>query len=151
MTNKCGLVGFCPLCYSNRKGRSNYRGHWGWQRAAAPDRRAATMRRPNNHESERLPTSAMASPGKWGEGYPSLWAFLADPAFDDGSPRTTGTVMLFCEQGRLKAWVHDREMERTAFLTARCPEDLFAELNDGLETDDMDWRSTVRKQGGKHG
>ena len=109
------------------------------------------MRRPNKNESERVQTSAMAAPGQWGKVYPSLWAFLADPAFDDGTPRTTGTVMLFCEQGRLKAWVHDREMERTAFLTAADPEDLFAHLNDGLETDDMDWRSTARKQGGKRG
>lgn len=104
-----------------------------------------SLRRPGNAEATGKAVAPQASPGRWGEGYPTLWAFLADPAYEDGTPRQTGTVMLFVEQGRLKAWVHDREQERTAFLTAACPEDLFAELNDGLEDDELDWRAGPRK------
>jgi hypothetical protein len=107
------------------------------------------LRRPNNGDKERGNLATPSSAGTWGTSLPTLWEFLASQAYEDGTGRVTGTVMVFVEQGRVKAWVHDRDNERQAFITGQSPDDLLAVLNDSLEADDLDWRPTGRKPGGK--
>jgi hypothetical protein len=74
------------------------------------------------------------------ESFPALAEFLGEGKWEDGSPRATGTVLVFCEAGKLKACLNDRDSEMNAFYAA----DSWAGLWDGLEAKlrngGLDWR-----------
>ena len=72
--------------------------------------------------------------------FPLLGEFLADPHWDDGSERQTGTLLFFVDQGFLKASLHDRELQRAAFLTAPTLTEALLAVEDGLLEGTLDWR-----------
>lgn len=81
--------------------------------------------------------------------YPSLAEWLAVAVWPDGSARETGTIMVFCEEGRWKAWLHDRDAGEGCFCSADTPTGLFAALEAMLSTGKGDWRPD--KKGGRRG
>lgn len=73
--------------------------------------------------------------------YPNLSSYMKDVTYDDGSERTTATLLLFVHEGHLKCCLNDRDNERSAFATAFTIVGLFTALEDGLENDTLDWRN----------
>lgn len=71
---------------------------------------------------------------------PALSEFLGDPTFDDRTPRQTGTLLLFCDGSLLKACLTDREQNLVAFLTSQSFDGLMDALEEGLQTQALDWR-----------
>jgi len=80
------------------------------------------------------------SGGAWDKSYPNVVEFLSKVTWEDGSGRSTGTVMFLVENGWWKAWVHDRDASLGCFVSASSLPDLLKTLNQGLETGAMDWR-----------
>lgn len=109
----------CPLCYSNMRGRSNYKHHRGYRppRGAARDWRCTTLKRPQGGDSaaSREPLAAIV-PGVEGE-FPSLVQFCTDPIYDDGKPRETGTFMVCVGEGRWRILLRERSLRLEAWLS----------------------------------
>jgi len=76
----------------------------------------------------------------WSEVYPTLWEWLTEEKFDDGTFRTTSSLLVFVQSGELKACINDRHYSRSAFISAATVEDLLQSLDEKLESDSLDWR-----------
>lgn len=81
--------------------------------------------------------------------FPNLWEFVSAAAFEDGAARQTGTVLLFTEAGRAKACLNDRECGEVAFVTGDTLSALLVNVEEGLAAEDLDWRPSRAKGGGK--
>jgi hypothetical protein len=104
-------------------------------------------RRPNG--SVTPPPPVEEGPEGWPARYPALVEFLTAAVWPDGSPRAPGTLTLFCEAGAWKACLNDKDQSLVSFCTAPSPSQLLLALEGGLETDNLDWRSTKGFQRGK--
>lgn len=71
---------------------------------------------------------------------PGLFEFLSLARWDDGSPRVPGTVLLMAQDGVYKAWLNDRDCDRSAFLSAPGIAELLLSVNDHLVADTVPWR-----------
>jgi hypothetical protein len=58
----------------------------------------------------------------------------------DGAERTTGTLMLFTEDGRWKAWLHDRDASMGCFVTGRSLEEVLGAAEGAVGEGGGDWR-----------
>jgi len=85
----------------------------------------------------------------WLDHYPLLVEFLSLLAWEDGKPRTPGSVILFSEEGVWKACVNDKDAALVAFVSARSPEGLLCAINDGLASGGLDWRKGRQSGSGK--
>lgn len=150
MKNPCRTyaeLGACLLCYSNARKRSNYKGHYGYTKP----RRSKVLKPWEYREMKKrvmedgFGATGMPATGDLFCGHPSLFAYLTDDFWDDGSPRKRATIMLFADGATWKAWFNDREEGRTCWMTGDSPESLIAALDLALETDTVSWKS----EGGK--
>lgn len=56
------------------------------------------------------------------------------------TPRTTGTVLLFCDAQGLKAMLNDRDQGLVAFITLSDDGELLEQLNGAVCSQTTDWR-----------
>jgi len=141
---RCPLSGltWCPLCYEGLRCRRSHKGHGTAIRRPKQRRKGKRVymkRRERNGVGEkvlRASTSCSIS-----STFPTLAEFLAETEWEDGSSRIPGTVMLFTEDGRWKAWVHDRDQGIGAFLSNTGLQSLLSALDRALRTNDLDWRA----------
>ncbi len=71
----------------------------------------------------------------------ALVEFLTAVKWDDGSVRKSGTVLIVFEDGLWKAWLHDRDGKRSAWVSGRTPVDLASAIEEGFQTDSLGWRA----------
>jgi hypothetical protein len=64
------------------------------------------------------------------------------PVWEDGTTRVPGTLLIFSEQGRLKACLGDRDSESVGFVTLQGGLDPLDELEGALRDDRIDWRAS---------
>jgi hypothetical protein len=107
------------------------------------------LKRPSVATSGGTGPSLSPDPGGWQKSLGTLAEFLSALTYGDGAPRQTGTVMLMSEGLEWKAWLHDRDVGATAFLTARTPDALLKLVNDALEADRVPWRADRKAAGRK--
>ena len=93
------------------------------------------------------PLRAERAGGYW-TNLPDVVSFLSALTWPDGSPRATGTVMLFAEGGCWKAWVHDRDAAMGMFASAGTLLDLMEVVDEAVREGTGDWRPD-RKGGRK--
>ena len=140
--------GWCGKCYAGLRGREFYSGHAG--RAASPPWERGN--RVGHFSSRRAGDSGdgtLAGYPALGEDsqlYPQLAEFLALGRFDDGSPRVTGTLLVFVHEGRLKARLTDREEGLVAFRTMDSLEGLLRAVELDLQRNDIEWRKDKDQQ-----
>jgi len=72
--------------------------------------------------------------------FPTLWSYLADATWSDGSARSTSTLTLFVEDGLVKLCLNDRELKRTCWSTGGTLEASAEALESRLAADNADWR-----------
>jgi hypothetical protein len=72
--------------------------------------------------------------------FPALVEFLHCEAWPDGSRRQTGTLLVFVDEGRLKACLSDRDQALVGFVTGESLEGLIRAVEEGLQGDHVDWR-----------
>ena len=75
-----------------------------------------------------------------------LCEYLSVSAFDDGQPRETSTLMLFVEDGFLKACLSDREEGCVAFFSGDSLEGLLESVEGALQDGSADWRMSRKKR-----
>lgn len=89
------------------------------------------------------------------EKYPALTEHLTLVRWEDGSARKTSTITLFAEAGLWKLTLNNREEQEVTFLTGGSLEELLGAVEQGLQTDSLEWReswearqsTTQRKRG----
>ena len=72
--------------------------------------------------------------------WPALQEFLCVAVWPDGSSRTTGTITVFVDEGKLKACLNDRAQGLVAFRSAESVLGLFDQLEGLLRGTSGDWR-----------
>lgn len=75
---------------------------------------------------------------KWG----ALLEFLFAEAYPDGTERKTGTLLIFADEGRLKACLSDRDQMLVGFVTGGSLMELLAAAEAALRQDSVDWRAS---------
>jgi hypothetical protein len=72
-----------------------------------------------------------------------LWDFLASPVWPGTvDPREGGTVLLFFQDGKLKAMLNDKAQGQLAFLVLDVADDLLVQVDVALASPDTDWRKS---------
>lgn len=142
-------TGWCILCYQGRKGKAFHRGHAYHSRRACTRKVGVTvgMKKPEALTQPKLLGVPAASDDVAGKMIPSLVEWLTEVVWDDGSKRQTGTVMVLAEDGVFKAWLNDRAMNRSCWLSAESLEALLVRVEDTLACGKGEWR--VNKKQGK--
>lgn len=85
-------------------------------------------------------SAPMPSLGYWAK-LVNLCEWLSAVKWEDGTSRSTGTVMLFAEDGRWKAWLHDRDGSLGCFVSAATLEELLPALDKVVGSAGGDWRA----------
>lgn len=96
------------------------------------------MKRPNtgaNGDGNAPP------PGSTLSSLPSLYSYLTESKWDDGQARELATITIFCQDGRWKVFLNDKATNRICCLTGQTVEEVLLSLDEGLRTDDLDWRT----------
>lgn len=78
------------------------------------------------------------------EWLPTLHEYVTTTRWEDGKPRKTSTVMLLCENGKWKVWVHDRDLKRSCWITGDCWEGVWEQTERSLKDDSLEWRKDTR-------
>lgn len=76
----------------------------------------------------------------WARVHPALWEHLTLGLWDDGSVRETSTVLVFLQDGVLKACLRDRNRPAVGFVAGVSWEGLFESLEAALVSGKLDWR-----------
>lgn len=74
------------------------------------------------------------------KGLEALMEFLMAAQYDDGSPRTTGTLNIFFEGSQCKVSLSDRDQEAMAFMTCTDLLSAFMTADKKLREGSLDWR-----------
>lgn len=132
----------CLLCYENRKGRANHKGHSLYQRCKTYGRWivAKHLKRPSESEVG-ADAPEMFEECELTRRFPALAEFLTLAEWEPGERREVGTILLLVEAGRYKAWVHDRDGRRSAWVSAVSLTGVLGAANKGLLEDRLDWRA----------
>ena len=99
-----------------------------------------TLKRDENVRGPRLeePIDLGSSfEDKW----PTVYAYVMQDRFEDGSFRQTSTLLFFLDQGRLKVCLSDRQCSRSLFRSSRSVDGCLDALEEALTTDTADWKS----------
>ena len=75
----------------------------------------------------------------------ALLEFLVAERYEDGTPRVTGTLLVFADEGRLKACLCDRDQQLVGFVTGTLLLGLLRDVETVLRDDRVDWR--LQRQG----
>jgi len=81
--------------------------------------------------------------------YPTLAAFLTDTQYEDRSPRTTATLLIFCENGVLRMCLNDRDNNRSVFFTNETVEGCLMSAENALCSNTVEWRQRNGYQNGR--
>lgn len=139
----------CLLCYSNRRGRSNYRGHWGYRKPArflkedvvvAINRRVVVASADGGDDSY--------GPDELSQLFPHVVEFLVETRYGDGSNRLPGSLSFFTEDGMLKACLNDKDQGLIVFVSGSGLQGCLLALERGLQQDSLEWRK-AKDRGGK--
>lgn len=78
--------------------------------------------------------------------YPQTTDHLAAVRYEDGSPRVTSTLLIFCDTGILRVCLNDRDNNRSVFFTGETVEAALTSMENALAEGTVEWRS--RSQSG---
>lgn len=141
--------GWCPQCYANVRGRSNYRGHRGYRAGRTHSvegwnvlRRSGSGAGSSGGVAWHGPDDDLLSP------YPGVCDFLGQDQWEDGSPRVTGSLTLFLDDGRLKACVSDKDGHRILFVTGSTLAAILDAVEVAVVSGEGDWRPVRQPAGG---
>jgi hypothetical protein len=75
-----------------------------------------------------------------GDSWPAAAEFLTMTRWEDGKRRETGTIMIVCEGGMWKAWLHDRDAHRSAWLSGSTAAEMMEAVEQALLSGCVGWR-----------
>lgn len=98
--------------------------------------------RRDSSSSTTGPCASFASTAADQSRWPVLVEFLASSSWPDGLPRRPGTLLLFVDEGRLKACLSDRDQELVLFVTAYGLVEALDGAEQALQDPKADWRKS---------
>lgn len=131
----------CPRCYSNKRKRSNFKGHLGYRER--PKAKEEDVKKPPKKPEAQKPPEAPINPEaarEFERRFPNLYSYLFDTKWEDGTPRITSTITFFVERGILKVVLNDNDQWRSAFKSAPSLLEGLDMLEEGLLDESLDWR-----------
>lgn len=75
---------------------------------------------------------------------PTLHEWLVEIMWEDGKKREPGSLMIVAEGGWWKAWIHDRDGKRSAWLAGASIRDVLLAVEEGLVANSVAWRPDRR-------
>lgn len=72
--------------------------------------------------------------------FPALFEFLVLSAWEDGTRRATGTMLLSYSEERWRLWLHDRDAERSCWLSGLTPLGVWEAAEAVLGGGEGEWR-----------
>lgn len=79
--------------------------------------------------------------------YPLLWDHLSQRKWDDGSPRQTSSVMLFEQDGVLKAMLRDKDAGLCLWVASKSLYGVLGALEAALSDPEAEWRVDRQAEG----
>jgi len=79
--------------------------------------------------------------------YPILWSYLTQMKWEDGSPRQTSSLLIFADDGVLKAMLRDREVGLCLWVAGATVQGLWDALEGALTDPRADWRADRKFEG----
>lgn len=104
------------------------------------------LRKRGSRSSSQGGSGGCVAPADELERWAALLEFLCASAYPTGEPRETGTVLIFAEDGRLKACVSDRDQDAVAFVSGSGLLSLLSFVEDNLREGALDWRTQKPKK-----
>ena len=107
--------GWCGLCYVGRRGRETFKGHTGWRAPRDSTKRNEVMQFKRSAKADPMALKGLpsAQDASWAKHYPVLVEWMTATAWEDGAKRQPGSLLLIAEDGVWKAWVNDRDGQRS--------------------------------------
>jgi hypothetical protein len=117
------------------------------QAAALVEGEAMTMLR-KREERKVLgeETTGLRDP-EWSVNYPSLWEQLTATRYPDGSAREPGSLLLFVQDGQIKAMLRDKDQGLCLWATAKGASQVLSLLETMVSDEDTDWREDRQAPG----
>lgn len=94
---------------------------------------------------DNVPPGVAGRDPSFQERYPALHEWLTEATLD-GKPVFTATLLVFCEDGRWKACVGDRENDRSFFKSSESFQGLLEALEKALSDGSAEWRARGPKR-----
>jgi hypothetical protein len=140
----------CPVCYTNAKGRTNVRGHFGYRepRVYFRGHDVGLQRRVSGGNGGDGGGTADLS-GKSLAALPNVAEFLTLARWPGGEERELGTLMLVFGDGVWKAWLNDKDAGLSAWVSAESLCALWKRVEAILGGEGHEWRKTKPVGAGK--
>lgn len=98
------------------------------------------MQRPDVTDKGNVPFRAVGEDG-FAKKHPLLLSYLQDVSYDDGSSREPSSMSVFVEDGLFKIALNDRDLKRSAYVSADTLSGCMAALEAQLGKGVADWRA----------
>lgn len=98
--------------------------------------------RAGSPNGNRLPPGVAAVDAQFQQSYPALCEYMTS-TLTDGKPCFTATVLFFCEEGKWKACVRDRERDMVCFRSSESFTGLLEALERALADGGAEWRHST--------
>lgn len=82
--------------------------------------------------------------------FPTVWCYLTDSKWDDGSRRERATILIVADGGVMKLWMGDNANNRSTWVTGESLEQALTILEEQLSTSSAPWRP-MEKRGNNRG
>lgn len=73
--------------------------------------------------------------------FPTLWDYMTQDRWDDGSPRETASLLIFTQDGMLKAMLRDRENGQCLWTAGVSVATVMFQLDAALNDPNADWKA----------
>jgi len=141
-------TGWCGLCYSNVRARTNVKGHRMF-RATKVDVSMGKYLQAKPAVPVPGPKGGVVTDVAFTRQLPALFEYLTLRSYENGTPRQTACMTVFCEDGLFKVCLNDRDAQRSAWVASETFQGALVALEAGLVEDSHQWRQARPQSRGK--
>jgi len=141
---------WCGLCYSGKRGRQTYKGHYGYRQSRAARQVFPMPFVQRSAPLEAVPVANAAITGcDFAETYSALWEYLTLTQWPDGKPRVVSTLLVLVQDGMVKGCLNDKAQLRSLWVSGASYTAMLDALEGHLRHNTGDWRRAfqARKRG----
>lgn len=147
---KCALAvraGWCGACYEAiRSGcRSCVEAALRRKHSRKVVFRMGLLKRPSANPDQPRPALPVRLQVKASE-VKTVSCYVGDTTYEDGSERETSTVLVFWDDGLIKAVLNDRAEGRSLWVSGSSILDVLVALEDALQSPMTEWRANRQKK-----
>lgn len=136
------MLDWCPHCYTNGRGRTNVRGHFGY--APKPTRYKPwedwIMKRPDAKVAGGKLGSLPAVDEQWVKRYPTILAYLCDETYDDGGVREVSALSISIREGDFLLALNDKDLKQSVYTQAHSLTEGLKLMEEALKDGKAQWR-----------